>query len=135
MTLGPAPRPCTSCPYRQDVPSGVWEASEYDKLRAYDHETWAQPTKVFLCHQNDRGAEQSRVCSGWAGCHDTDHLLALRLAQVPPEVAQQVIDYQSPVPLFASGSEAADHGQREIDDPSEEAVEVAKNVARRRKLA
>lgn len=31
--LTPRKTPCASCPYRKDVPSGVWEASEYEKLR------------------------------------------------------------------------------------------------------
>ncbi|MGW6728008.1 DUF6283 family protein [Nocardia sp. NPDC055029] len=28
----PAPRPCASCLNRRDVPSGVWEFGEYEKL-------------------------------------------------------------------------------------------------------
>ena len=26
-------QPCSSCPYRKDVPSGVWAHHEYEKLR------------------------------------------------------------------------------------------------------
>jgi len=32
-----------------------------------------------------------------------------------------VIEYQSPVPLFASGAEAAEHGIKDIEEPGEEA--------------
>jgi hypothetical protein len=32
----PAPKPCESCPYRKDVPSGVWSEGEYRKLPQYD---------------------------------------------------------------------------------------------------
>ncbi|MFD7961193.1 DUF6283 family protein [Streptomyces zaomyceticus] len=39
----PAPRPCASCPYRRDVPSGVWSRGDYVKLPLYDGPTWTQP--------------------------------------------------------------------------------------------
>ena len=65
VTLPPARTPCATCPYRTDVPSGVWAPEEYAKLLAYDEETAYQPLSVFLCHQVD-----GRVCAGWAGCHD-----------------------------------------------------------------
>lgn len=29
--LRPRPRPCRSCPYRRDCPSGVWAAETYDR--------------------------------------------------------------------------------------------------------
>ncbi|WP_336794377.1 DUF6283 family protein [Gordonia malaquae] len=57
----PAPRPCESCPYRRDVPSGVWAESEYEKLRAYDAPTGEQPVRLFLCHQYDGVSEDARV--------------------------------------------------------------------------
>lgn len=47
---GPAPQPCASCPYRRDVPSGIWAAEEYAKLPAYDADTPFQPPHLFLCH-------------------------------------------------------------------------------------
>ena len=48
----PAKSPCGSCPYRQDVPSGVWAASEYEKLPAYDApETFMQPPGLFIREQ------------------------------------------------------------------------------------
>ena len=65
--------PCQSCPYRQDVPSGIWEAQEYEKLIPYDNPTWAQPTKLFLCHQAD-----GCLCRGWLDTHG-DQLLGLRI--------------------------------------------------------
>lgn len=36
--------PCHSCPYRRDVPSGVWATEEYDKLLPYDADTASQPS-------------------------------------------------------------------------------------------
>lgn len=127
---GPAPRPCESCPYRRDVPSGVWAAEEYDKLPRYDDPTYAQPAGVFLCHQRD-----GRVCAGWAGCHDGAHLLALRIAVRAGEMTvasyRATVTYSSPVPLFASGSEAAVHGKAGINQPGAPARRVIAKVSRR----
>lgn len=135
-TQPPAPRPCASCPYRQDVPSGVWAASEYAKLPAYDQPTFAQPARLFLCHQHDRDDDRARVCAGWAGCHDGDHLLALRVAvasgEITVETADAIRDYASPVPLFTSGMEAAVHGMREIHRPSPDACTAIDKISRQR---
>ncbi|WP_431728503.1 DUF6283 family protein [Verrucosispora sp. TAA-831] len=114
--LRPASHPCGTCPYRLDVPSGVWASEEYAKLPLYDRPTWDQPTGVFACHQQD-----GRVCAGWAGCHDTAELLALRLAAnfgvLDPDELDATIDYVSPVPLHPTGQAAADHGMADVDSP------------------
>lgn len=132
-TLPPAPRPCSSCPYRQDVPSGVWDAIEYAKLPRYDQDTAFQPTGLFLCHQLGRG-EGARVCAGWAGCHDGDNLLALRVGvarrEITVETAEEIRDYVSPVPLFASGAEAAAHGVRDIHRPGPAACTAMAKISR-----
>jgi len=132
----PSPRPCGSCPYRQDVPSGIWDTSEYTKLTAYDAPTYAQPDRLFLCHQHDRDDNDARVCAGWAGCHDGDHLLALRVAvsssEITAQTAAAIRDYVSPVPLFASGVEAAAHGIREIRSPSVAARTAIEKITRSR---
>ena len=136
MTSPPAPRPCASCPYRTDVPSGIWSEEEYAKLPLYDGPTVAQPPRLFLCHQHDRSDDRARVCGGWAGCHDGDHLLALRVAahsgSITPETAQAIRDYVSPVPLFASGAEAAAHGVREIRSPGPDARRAIEKIRRNR---
>lgn len=127
---GPAPRPCESCPYRRDVPSGVWEASEYDRLPAYDRDTAQQPPGLFLCHQ-----QNGRVCAGWVGCHG-DQLLGLRLAAATGAMSSAdlvaTLDYTSPVPLFRTGAEAAEHGKAEIRTPRPAARRVIAKVSRRR---
>lgn len=129
---GPAKSPCGSCPYRLDVPSGVWSAEEYAKLPAYDADTAAQPPGVFLCHQQD-----GRVCAGWAGCHDGAHLLSLRMGEafgvISQETAAAVVDYVSPVPLHPSGRAAADYGLAEVAAPKEEAWRVMDKLERRRR--
>ncbi|MCX4405925.1 MULTISPECIES: DUF6283 family protein [unclassified Streptomyces] len=135
--LPPAPRPCASCRYRQDVPSGIWAASEYAKLAAYDAPTYyAQPPRLFLCHQHDHDDDRARACAGWAGCHDGDNLLALRVAvlsgQISVETADAIRDYASPVALFASGVEAAAHGVREIQRPGPDACTAIGKISWRR---
>jgi hypothetical protein len=113
-------RPCGTCPYRRDVPSGVWDRTEYARLAEYDRETWEQPAALFMCHQRP-----DRLCAGWVGVHDMAHNLALRLAslnrRLMPEVLDAVFAFRSPVPLFRSGAQAARHGMREIRQPGRNA--------------
>ena len=131
----PAPRPCGSCPYRRDVPSGVWAHEEYDKLRRYDAPTPDQPPALFQCHQADLDSDARRICAGWAGCHGR-HLLALRIAvldgHIEASTYQAAAEYVSPVPLFTSGGEAAAHGQTDIDQPNEEASQLRAKIFRAR---
>lgn len=49
MALTVRTEPCSSCPYRRDVPSGVWHREEYEKLLQYDDSTEILP--AFMCHQ------------------------------------------------------------------------------------
>ena len=105
--------PCGTCPYRKDVPSGVWERSEYEKLVAYDGDTPQQLQNeafgLFMCHQRD-----GCLCGGWLLTHDRDHLLALRMNPVD----DSVWDYNPGTPVHPSGKAAHDHGVKEIDAPS-----------------
>lgn len=132
---GPAPRPCESCPYRRDAPSGLWAAREYEKLLEYDHDTALQPTALFMCHQNSAGDDRARVCAGWVGCHGAE-LLALRLAGVLGEMTdselRSALDYRSPVPLFTSGAAAAAHGMKDIENPDDAALAVMDKIRARR---
>ncbi len=131
VALPPQGAPCVSCPYRRDVPSGVWADTEYAKLELYDAPTYEQPPRLFMCHQDN-----GHVCAGWAGCHDGAHLLSLRLAEAFKTMTVDDIDatigYVSPVPLFGSGREAAEHGRRHIDNPSAEAVHIGQKIERKR---
>lgn len=115
-------QPCEACPYRQDVPSGIWTKDEYDKLPPYDAPTGEQPIATFGCH-----AAPEFYCHGWAVVHSNRgrefELLALRFwpAAIP----------KPKVPLFSSGAEAAAHGIRNILKPSKRARAVmAKLMAR-----
>jgi hypothetical protein len=77
--------PCGSCPYRRDVPSGLWTQQEYDKLLDYDGPTWAQNPLLFLCHQRS-----GNLCGGWLACHGPGELLALRF---PHNIDRSVFGY------------------------------------------
>lgn len=121
------PTPCPQCPYRCDVPSGVWSHEEYEKLRLYDSETFDQPFSAFGCH-----AKPEFFCHGWAIVHTSRggrfDLLALRLGR-----DAEVVIPEPTVPLFTSGNEAADHGQRNIESPdlaARKAVETLKRYPR-----
>jgi hypothetical protein len=131
MTGAPAIYPCASCPYRRDVPSGVWAAHEYEKLPEYDGETFEQPPRAFFCHQDN-----GRLCAGWVGCHNMEESLGLRLAAagdlIDGESYQIALTYQSPVPLFDSGAEAAAHGLADLDSPTAAAVRTMKKLVRSR---
>ncbi|MFC4374535.1 DUF6283 family protein [Nocardia halotolerans] len=128
----PAPHPCVSCPYPRDVASGVWDFAEYEKLRGYDGEMGEQPPGVFQCHQAGGDSPARRMCAGWVGCHGGRELLALRLAlvraRIRPEAFEAAEVYVSPVGLFNSGAEAADHGQREIEWPGAAAVWLIQKI-------
>lgn len=132
MIHTPKPYPCASCPYRRDVPSGVWSEDEYHKLPLYDLPTGDQPIAVFMCHQAD-----DTTCSGWVGTHDAVDLLSLRIAASTGSIEEGaldvIIDYKSPVPLFGSGAEACEHGLKELLSPSVDARHVSAKIARRRK--
>ena len=127
-----AKSPCKSCPYRKDVPSGVWAKEEYDKLPLYDGSIIEQAMKGgiarFDCHQRD-----GHLCAGWVGVHGPNSL-SLRLLYLNNRLDPSVFDYESPVPLFASGAEAAyvhtrsrlpARGQTRIVRPSRTSMKVA----------
>jgi hypothetical protein len=131
----PTNPPCGSCPYRLDVPSGVWSKEEYEKLPHYDRVTPEQPTEVFLCHQ-----QNGRVCGGWAACHGAQvgqhALFSVRIGvsegTVTREVAEAIWDYESSVPTWSSGELAAVYGLLDVEDPSPRARSVMHKVVRTR---
>lgn len=120
-------QPCAACPYRRDVPSGVWADHEYDKLVGYDLPTGMQPPMTFGCH-----ATPEHYCHGWAVVHSNrghgNELLALRLASFGGD---EVVIPEAGVPLFSSGAEAAEHGKAEIEEPGEEACETIDRLGRK----
>ena len=61
--------------------------------------------------------------------------MGLRLAAADGVLDEQtldaVFDYQTSVPLFASGAEAAAHGRARIERPPPEAVRTARRLKRK----
>jgi len=117
------PEPCEFCPYRRDVPSGVWSAEGYHKLERYDAETWAQPIEWFGCH-----AHPNWACHGWAIVHSRQQgsyeLLARRMT--PFKLVMPL------VPLFDSGTQAAHHGLARIKNPGKAARDAVARLMRYR---
>lgn len=130
QSLRPRNRPCPSCPYRRDVPSGIWDEAEYAKLPGYDGDIPAQAAAgafgVFLCHQKD-----GHLCAGWAACHDMGNSLAVRMNAGDIDL-DAVLGYVSPVPLFDSGAEAAEHGTRDLPSPGDAARQKISTLLRLR---
>jgi hypothetical protein len=131
MTININRSPCKSCPYRKDVPSGIWEASEYDKILPYDNETMFQPPTVFMCHQKD-----GSLCRGWLDCHGPD-LLGMRLAcfkgEVSPEDLVKALEEGPAVPVFKTADLASRHGRKAIEKPSKKAKTLINQIERKRK--
>lgn len=124
-----AKAPCKSCPYRRDVPSGLWAKEEYEKLPTYDGDIPEQLEKgglaLFDCHQRD-----GHLCAGWIATHGARNLLAIRATT--KKIAREVFTYKSPVPVFSSGEEAAKHGMRDIKRPRAEARRAIERLSRKR---
>ncbi len=124
-----AKAPCKTCPYRRDVPSGLWAKEEYAKLKLYDGTTGEQLEKgavaVFDCHQRD-----GMMCAGWIATHDARHLLALRLSAA--KIDPSVFTYTTSVPVFKSGTAAAKHGMRDIKKPGVAARNAIQRLSRKR---
>lgn len=126
----PRKTPCASCPYRRGTPSGVWDASEYEKLPRYDGDIPEQQSvAVFNCHM-----EEPLICAGWLGHRDPTELLAVRVALVSGHLDADAAEYTTDVPLFASGAEAAAHGMVDIADPGAQAQSVIDKLTRIRDL-
>jgi Family of unknown function (DUF6283) len=117
-------KPCGACPYRKDVPSGVWAAEEYEKLRPYDRPTPEQPFEGFSCH-----ATPEYYCNGWVFCHTSRghayDLISLRFS--PPSNWPEPSEHE----LFGSAAEAADHGQADAELPGEAALAAIERLSRR----
>ena len=131
MTISQMPRrrPCATCPYRRDVPSGIWSPAEYRKLPEYDGEMARQSCKVFLCHQGT-----GPLCAGWVATHGPENLLAVRIGISIDAVSPEVLGYTTSVPVFTTGAEAAAHGMSNIDDPAPEACAAIAKIMQVRAL-
>lgn len=123
-----AKNPCATCPYRKDVPSGVWSHEDYEKLRKYDDAPMptGENLGVFLCH-NTSVAGCNIACKGWLIVHDDS--IAVRLAFVRGQIC--IGDLKPPgMPLHESGAAAADFGQKQISRPNRKARSLVAKLAK-----
>ena len=121
--------PCSTCPYRKDVPSGVWDASEYAKLRDYDNN---EAFATFHCHQEAEIGKPT-VCRGWLSVHFES--VAARLAVLNEKVTVEELYAEPLVPLYASGNEAADAGMKDIKRPKAKARKAIDRLSKKRGYA
>lgn len=119
--------PCGSCPYRQDTPPGVWDASEYAKLRQYS-DPMNPLLSVFLCHQTNATGKET-VCRGWLSVEQES--IAVRLAMIRGAVTPEQVFAPPLVPLYATGEEAAAAGLSAVEEPSPEAVRLSQRLIRK----
>lgn len=114
---------CPTCPYAVSTPPGIWHRDEYEKLRDYDNETFAQTPGVFLCHQRN-----GCVCAGWVAVHGME-LLGLRIALSSGDIEYPLPEISGE--FYATGNEAADAGLAGIENPSAQAVKAIQKVGRK----
>lgn len=122
-------RPCSSCPYRRDCPSGVWEETEYEKLPAYDEDAFPPALSLFLCHHSALGKAET-VCRGWLSVHAESP--AARLAVLTGAVTNEQRYADPGVPLFSSGAEAAAEGLEDVPDPGPRAQALIDGLVRKK---
>ena len=111
---------CDTCPYRRDTPAGIWDISEYEKLKEMDNREYGSAgCATFLCHQSNATGVNT-ACVGWLHTHGDN--LGVRLAVMRGELDGADIPYECDEDTyFATGAEAYEAGISALDDPSDEA--------------
>lgn len=104
-------RPCRQCPWRSDVPTGVFpaEAFRHSARTAYD---MAQTT--FACHTS--GTDKPRTCAGFL-LRGADHSLAVRLSMVQRRYDPREVE-DGGFPLYESYRAMAEANGVAPDDPA-----------------
>lgn len=126
VPLDCAPSPCGSCPYRKDVPPGVWSADEYRKLPEYDE--GKMQLGIFLCHQTNASGRET-VCRGWLTV--AAESVAVRLALARKRITLEQRDAPVLVRLYSSGAEACAAGLEGIKLPSAKAKRLVARLIRK----
>lgn len=126
-----APEPCGSCPYRRDVPPGIWAAEEYHKLTRFAGE--ATPERLpalgtFLCHQTHPLGRET-LCRGWLTVERES--LAVRLGCIEGRIDPRQVDAPVTALLYDSGAQAAAMGLRGVRRPSGAAKRLIARLARK----
>jgi len=125
---------CASCHYRRDTPPGIWQAEEYEKLRAFDQDVsrMEDPTpalSIFLCHQSEVTGRET-VCRGWLSVHRDS--VAVRILKIKGGLRCDQVPHE-PEPLYyATGTEACEAGLSGVEQPSREARHKSDTLERQR---
>lgn len=130
-------RACSSCPYRRDVPSGVWAREHYELLRDMDSRRTIKVPMLgpndetvmvdapnpnpgtFHCHQSNATGRPT-VCRGWLSVERNSIGVRL-LASFGGIEYEDIPDEDESATYYSSGTEAAEAGLRDIENPSSEA--------------
>jgi len=84
-------RPCKTCPYRKDVPVGVWDPVEFQNLLEQDARQFG---RMFDCHGEIAKQPADReLCAGWLLDQQRRGLpsIALRMAVISdPAIRDQL---------------------------------------------
>lgn len=102
-------RPCPECPWRTDVPVGVFpaEAFRISAPTAYD-----MATRVFACHMAGRG--KPRTCAGFL--MRAHHNLSVRLGMIQGRIDPRQLS-EDGVPLYEDYRAMAEANGVAADDP------------------
>ncbi len=105
------PRPCGQCPWRRDVPVGVFPAEAYriSAPTAYD-----MAASTFACHM--AGREGLSTCAGFALRH-RDHNMVFRLAGLMGKTQRLQAVTDGGLPLYPTYREMAVANGVAEDDP------------------
>ncbi len=128
-----APTPCTTCPYRRDTPSGIWDRIEYEKLPAYDERGFGgAPMVTFHCHQEAEIGKPT-VCRGWLSVHPD--CIAVRMARFSGLITKEQmaeIPIKPDPALYSSGTQAMRAGIKGIKRPKAKAVAAIRKLVKRK---
>jgi hypothetical protein len=102
-------QPCAQCPWRRDVPTGVFpaEAFRISASTAYD-----QAMEMFACHMS--GVDRMSTCAGFL-LSNAHHNLGVRFATLSGKI--DLTQVESHVPLYGSYREMAEANGVEPRDP------------------
>jgi len=133
QTLELLREPCSSCPYRRDVPAGVWAAEEYEKLRNYADDAegnvrYPEALTPFLCHQTHCHGRET-LCRGWLAVEKES--IAVRLLLILGRVTQEQVDAPVSCPLYSTGEEATAAGLQGVSRPSRRARSLMAKLMRK----
>lgn len=85
------------------------------------------PVRSANCRRGSTPCARKCFAKVWSGVP-----LAVRLSSGKVD-ANSLEKYRSPVPLFASGAEAAEHGMREVANPGASAKQAIRKLTSRRR--